>query len=175
MKRLSLIAAASVLLIGAAAYAQPAPQASAPSGGGPRAEQSTSRMERRAARMEERMNRRIERLKTDLKLTPAQEPLWSPVQAQLRKMQDERRASRQGNMERMRNAELPDRLDFMSQRAAAGATNLRELSTAVKPLWATLDASQKDTVRKSLPGGRWQGRGEGGGEGRGGRGGDGRN
>jgi hypothetical protein len=75
----------------------------------------------------------------------------------------------------MRNAELPDRLDFMSQRAAAGATNLRELSTAVKPLWATLDASQKDIVRKSLPGGRWQGRGEGGGEGRGGRGGDGRN
>jgi Spy/CpxP family protein refolding chaperone len=183
MKRLTLIAAASVLLIGAAAYAQPAPQSSPQPGSGPRAEQSTSRMERRAARMEERMNRRIEQLKSDLKLTPAQEPLWAPVQAQLRKMQDERRASRQGNMERMRNAELPDRLDFMAQRAATGATNMRELSTAVKPLWATLDASQKETVRKSLPGGRWQGRGDGHGEGRGesrgegrgGRGGDGRN
>lgn len=159
MKRFAIAAAASILLLGAAAYAQtsPAPQPDAQ----PRAEQRQDRTERRAARMEERANRRIEKLKTELKLTPAQEPLWAPVQTQLTKMQTERRSFRQSNGERFRNAELPDRLDMMSARSAAGATNMRELSAAVKPLWATLDAGQKETVRKNMPG---RGRGEGGGE-----------
>lgn len=159
MKRLAIIAATSLVLAGAAAYAQtgPAPQPTEQ----PRAEQRSDRMERRAARMEERVNRRIEKLKSDLKLTPAQEPLWAPVQTQLRKMQDERRAFRQANGQRFRNAELPDRLDMMSERAARGATSMRELSAAVKPLWATLDATQKETVAKNLPGhGRGEGRGE---------------
>jgi periplasmic protein CpxP/Spy len=156
MKRIALAAAASILLLGAAAYAQtgPAPQSNAQ----PRAEQRPERMERRAARMEERANRRIEKLKTELKLTPAQEPLWAPVRAQLTKMQDERRGFRQTNGERFRNAELPDRLDMLSDRASRGATNMRELANAVKPLWATLDAAQKETVRKNMPG---RGRGEG--------------
>jgi LTXXQ motif family protein len=115
------------------------------------------RMEQRATQMQERMNRRVERLKADLKLTPAQEPLFATVQSQLTKMQQERRSLQQGAMPRMRNAELPDRLDMMSERAARGATNLRELSTAVKPLWATLSDTQKETVRKAMPGsGRWQ-------------------
>jgi periplasmic protein CpxP/Spy len=157
MKRLALAATASILLLGAAAYAQtsPTPQPDAQ----PRAEQRSDRMERRAARMEERAGRRIEKLKTELKLTPAQEPLWATVQSQLTKMQNERRGFRQTNGERFRNAELPDRLDMMSQRAAASASNMRELSAAVKPLWATLDATQKETVRKALPGGRGKNRG----------------
>lgn len=159
MKRLALVAAASILLLGAAAYAQtsPAAQPNAET----RTEQRPDRMERRAARMEERANRRIEKLKTELKLTPAQETLWAPVQAQLTKMQDQRRGSRQADGARFRDAELPDRLDMMSERAARGATNMRELSAAVKPLWATLDAAQKETVSKNLPGrGRGEGRGQ---------------
>ena len=163
MKRLTLAAAAaSVLLLGAAAYAQspatPTPDA------GTRTEQRPARMERRTARMEERMNRRVEKLKTELKLTPAQEPLWAPVQAQLRKMQDERRSFRASNADRTRSAELPDRLDMMSDRMIRGAANMRELSAAVKPLWATLDPAQKEAVRKNMPG---RGRDGGGREGRG--------
>lgn len=155
MKRLALTASAAILLLGASAYAQttPAPQSDTQ----PRAEQRQDRMERRAARMEERANRRIEKLRTELKLTPAQEPLWAPVQAQLTKMMNERRGFRQSNGERFRNAELPDRLDMMSERAARGATNMRELSAAVKPLWVTLDATQKETVAKNMPG---RGRGD---------------
>jgi hypothetical protein len=117
--------------------------------------------------MEERVNRRLERLKTDLKLTPQQQPLWSPVEAQLRKMQADRRSYRQANAGRMRNAELPDRIDLMSERMAANATQMRELSATIKPLWATLSADQKETVRKALPGGRGMGHGEGRGDGRG--------
>ncbi len=150
MKRLTLAAAASIVLLGAAAYAQ-VPATPAPDSA-PRAEQRSERMERRAARMEERMNQRVEKLRTELKLTPAQEPLWAPVQAQLRKMQDERRNFRASNAGRMPGAEFPDRLDVMSERMSRGAANMRELSAAVKPLWATLDASQKETVRKNLPG-----------------------
>lgn len=152
IKRLAIITTAGLALFGAVAYAQ-SPATPGP-GERPRAEQRSDRMERRAARMEERMNRRVENLKNDLKLTPAQEALWAPVQAQLSKMQQERRAFRESNGQRFRNAELPDRLDLMSERAARGAANMRELSAAVKPLWSTLDASQKDIVRKAMPGRR---------------------
>lgn len=152
MKRIVTIAAASMLLFGAAAVAQNSP--APPSADQPRAEQRQDRMERRAARMEERAGRRLERLKTDLKLNPQQEALWGPVQAQLAKMQLERRTFRETSGERFRTAELPDRLELLSERTARGAASLRELSAAVKPLWATLDAEQKETVRKSLPGGR---------------------
>jgi hypothetical protein len=126
-------------------------------------EERQERMERRSARMEERFNRRIERLKTELKLTPAQEALWGPVQAQFQKMQQERRAFRQANAQRFRSAELPERLELMAGRAERGAQTMRELSAAVKPLWASLDATQKETVRKYMPGpggGRWGERGE---------------
>ncbi len=155
--RLAIVAATGLTLFGAVAYAQ-APAAPGP-GEQPRAEQRMDRMERRASRMEERMKRRVEALKSELRLTPAQEELWGPVQAQLGKMQQERRAFRASNGQRFRNAELPDRLDMMSERAARGATNMRELSAAVKPLWATLDASQKDIVRRAMPGGRGRERG----------------
>ena len=129
-------------------------------------------MERRSARMEERMNRRLDRLKAELKLNAQQEALWPPVQAQLRKMQDERRSFRQAQGGNERNAELPARLDGMAERAQRGSQHLRDLSAVIKPLWASLDESQKETVRKNLPGGNHRGeRGERGD--RGGRGGHG--
>jgi parvulin-like peptidyl-prolyl isomerase len=145
-------AAAGLIALSAGAYAQSA----APPADAPRAEQRQERMERRAARMEERAGRRLERLKADLKLTPQQEQLWSPVAAQLRRMQDERRSFRQANMGRLRDAELPQRLDIIAERQVAAAAQMRDLSNAVKPLWATLSAEQKETVRKAMPGGgRW--------------------
>jgi hypothetical protein len=170
MKRLALAAAGLAILSGLA-YAQttPTPAPSQPPAvqspaERPSAEQRDNRrMERRAARMEERMNRRFERLKNDLALTPQQQPLWSPVEAQLRKMQADRRAYWQANAGRARNAELPDRIDLMSERMSANATQMRELSGVIRPLWATLSDSQKDTVRKAIRQGRGEdGRGEGG-------------
>jgi hypothetical protein len=171
MKSLALIAAASTIALGA--YAQtgqtpsPVPAPAAPPAATSPMGPSTSmphdgsrmeRTERRGARMEERMNRRLERLKTELKLSPQQEALWSPVQAQLRKMQDERRSFRQGEGMNQRYAELPARLDVMAERAQRGSQDLRDLSAAIKPLWASLDDGQKATVLKNLPG-RWH-RGE---------------
>jgi hypothetical protein len=116
-----------------------------------RIDRREERRERRAEKMRERFNERVQKLKAELKLTPQQEPLFAAVETQLKKIQDDRRAARIANRERFRNAELPDRLDFMSERAAANATAMRELSSSVKPLWATLTAEQKEIVRKNMP------------------------
>lgn len=161
MKRILIATTLSIVALGAVAHAQTSGQG--PGHGSRMEERHMQRMERRAERMEERGQRRLQRLKADLKLTPQQEPLWAPVETQLRTMQTERRASRQQAMERMRTAELPDRLDLMSQRMAQGAGAMRQLSDAIKPLWATLTPEQKETVRKAMPVGQ---RGDGNGEGR---------
>jgi hypothetical protein len=156
MKRTLMMATAAALLgFGAVAYAQ-APQATPPGVENPRGE----RMERRAERMEQRMNQRIQKLKGDLKLNPQQEALWAPVQAQLAKMQAERRSFRQANAGRFRSAELPERMDMMADRQARAAQNMRELSAAVRPLWVTLSDEQKEAVRKAMPGRGREGRGE---------------
>lgn len=165
MKRTIIAAAASLLALGAVAYAQAPGAGPGAPGERPRMEERMrERMERRAERMEERMDRRLERLKSNLKLTPQQEPLWAPVEQQLRRVQQERRDYWRSNMERMRDAQLPDRLDLMAERMASNATGMRELSNAVKPLWATLSDEQKQAVRRALPGrgaGREDRRGEG--------------
>jgi LTXXQ motif family protein len=144
MQRIATLLAVSVVALGAGfAYAQ-APGGPGPGSDGPR-------MERRMERMSERFDQRIGKLKTDLKLTPQQEPLFAPIEAHIRKNMAEMRGMR-GRMEEMRRAELPARLDMMSERAARMSTNMRELSGLVKPLWATLDDTQKATVQKFLPG-----------------------
>jgi hypothetical protein len=131
-------------------------------------QRSQERAERRQERMQQRFAERMAKLKTELKLTTQQEPLFANVEAQMKKAQADRRAAWTTNRDRFRNAELPDRLDLMSERAAANATAMRELSGAVKPLWATLSPEQKEIVKKNMPrrgpfgeGGRGEGRGEG--------------
>jgi LTXXQ motif family protein len=142
MKRIATLLAVSVAALGAGlAYAQ------APGGPG----QDGSRQDRRMERMSERFDQRLGKIRADLKLTPQQEPLFAPIEAHIRKNMGEMRGMR-GRMEEMRKAELPARLDMMSERAAKMSANMRELSGLVKPLWATLDDSQKATVQKMLPG-----------------------
>ena len=163
MKRIAALLAVSVVALGAGlAYAQ-APGGRGPGGDG-------ARMERRMEQMSERFDRRLGRVKADLKFTPQQETLFAPIEAHIRKVMGEMRGMR-GQREEMRKAELPARLDMMSERAAKMSSNMRELSGLVKPLWATLDDSQKATVQKMLPGrggmrggpdgDRWRGHGHG--------------
>jgi hypothetical protein len=144
MKRIATFLAASVVVLGAGfAYAQ------APAGRGPGVDHQ--RMERRAERMSERFDRRVNKIKADLKLTPQQEPLFAPIEAHLRKVMGEMRGMPERRAE-LRKAELPARLDMMSERTAKMSAHLRELSQLVRPLWATLDDSQKATVVKLMPG-----------------------
>lgn len=156
MKRIATLLAVSVVALGASlAYAQ------APGGRGPGAGDG-QQFERNAERMSERFDKRLGKLKTDLKLTPQQETLFAPIEAHIRKNMAEMRGMR-GRRAEMRNAELPARLDFMAERAGRMSASMTELSGLVKPLWATLDDSQKATVQKMLPG---RGGMHGGGQGR---------
>lgn len=141
MKRIALFAAASLIALGTGfAYAQ------SQAAGGPDARQD-QRFERRS----EMFDRRIGRLKAELKLNAQQEALFAPVEAHIRKVMGELREARAHRGD-IRNAELPARLDMMAERAAKMSANMRELSTLVKPLWATLDDGQKATIRKMMPG-----------------------
>lgn len=146
MKRIATLLAVSVVTLGVGlAYAQ------TPGSRGPGPDGGDARTERRLERLSERFDRRIERIKADLKLTPQQESLFAPIEAHVRKVMGEMRDMRQ-RREAIRNAELPARLDMMSERTARMSANMRELSGLVKPLWATLDESQKATVAKLMPG-----------------------
>ncbi len=158
MKRLALVAAAAVIALGAGhAIAQ-----SGPFGGrdGP----SPERMQR----MEKRFDDRLNSLRGDLKLTPEQALLWQPVEAMIRRNMADRRTNMQAMRGQFRDAELPKRMELMAERQAAQAGRLRELSTTVQPLWATLNADQKQTVQKAVR--RTMGEGRHGGGHRGGHG-----
>ncbi len=170
MPRFIPLALASVIALGAAAAVAQTPAAPAAPAEprvergdrGDRAQRMEERRNRMNARMEERFNRRIERLKSDLALNDQQKPLWDRVETTIRKQMTDRRAERQANMERFRAAEWPQRLDLMTERATRQAATTKELSDAVKPLWASLSDPQKALVRNALPGGRERGmRGEG--------------
>lgn len=126
--------------------------------------------QRMADRMRQRMSERFAWVKQQLKLTPAQEPLFATVEKQVSKMMETGTQARQAMREKMRNADLPERLDMMAERAAARSATMRELGEAVKPLWATLSPEQKDILRRSTPGmrgGMMGGRGMGHGSGMG--------
>ena len=156
MKPITLLIAAAAVALGATfAMAQSGPFAG---GNGP----SPERMQR----MEKRFDDRLNSLRGDLKLTPEQSPLWQPVEAMIRRNMADRRAKFQSMRGQFRDAELPKRMEMMADRQAAQAGRLRELSTTVQPLWATLNSDQKQTVqkaiRRTMSEGR-QGRGQGGG------------
>lgn len=151
MKRIATLLAVSVVALGAGfAHAQgPGGGPGGGFGGGPG--NGDARMERRMERMSERFDARLKKIKADLKLTAQQEPLFAPIEAHIRKTMTEMRGMRD-RREAMRRAELPARLDMMAERAGRMSASMSELSGLVKPLWATLDESQKATVAKLLPG-----------------------
>jgi hypothetical protein len=155
MKRIILLATVAAAALGATfAVAQPGPF-------GGRDGPSPERMQR----MEKRFDDRLNSLRSDLKLSPEQAPLWQPVEAMIRRNMADRRANFQAMRGQFRDAELPKRMDMMAERQSANATRMRELSTAVQPLWATLSADQKQTVQKAIRRTMGEGR-HGGGEGR---------
>lgn len=157
MKTLAILSAASALMLaGTVAYAQPAP----PPQGGPSPRPQMSRDD-----FDSLTDARIAAIQAGLKLTPDQQKLWGPVEQALRAQAasraqriEERRqqGSRQGSQ-----TERPDMMQRLEQRAdlaSKGAANLNALSTAMKPLWASLDDRQKRLLPILMREGR-QGRG----------------
>jgi hypothetical protein len=95
---------------------------------------------------------RIAAIKAGLKLSAGQEGLWAPVEKALR----DQSADRAQNFERMRERrdarrqggprERPDMMQMLERRSewtSQRADNLKALTDAMKPFWASLNDQQK--------------------------------
>ena len=144
MRTFSLVAAAAVVaLSGAIAHAQPAP----PAGRGPDARAPMTR-----ADFDALTDARVAGIKAGLKLSPEQDGLWAPVEKALRdqaagrarafdQMRERREARRQGGPR-----ERPDLMQMLERRSeftSQRAEDLKALTDAMKPFWASLNDQQK--------------------------------
>ncbi|MET0408338.1 MAG: Spy/CpxP family protein refolding chaperone [Hyphomicrobium sp.] len=103
---------------------------------------------------------RLAMVKTALQLTPDQEKLWAPVEAQVRdtfkarearieqwkQKREERKAEDKKDGDHKR-ADLAARFQKLSERASERADRLKAFSTAFSPFYASLSDEQKDVLR----------------------------
>jgi hypothetical protein len=137
MKR-TLLAAIFLSLISAPVVASAAESDQQPS----RAE----RMQHWAADRETMLDAKLAGMKAGLGLTADQEKLWAPFESAV-KDADKSRMDAMGQMMRMRSQgermSPIDHLDAMADRLSQGATNIKKIAEAAKPLYDSLDESQK--------------------------------
>ena len=104
------------------------------------------RMQRRAADRETILDAKLAGMKAGLRLTTDQEKLWAPFESAVKEA-DKSRLDAMGEMMRMRaqgeQMSPVDRLEAMSDRLSQGATNVKKIADAAKPLYDALDESQK--------------------------------
>jgi hypothetical protein len=104
------------------------------------------RMQHWAADRETVLDAKLAGMKAGLGLTNDQEKLWSPFEAAVRDA-DKARMDAMGQMLRMRaqgeRMSPVDRLEAVSDRLSQDATNVKKIAEAAKPLYDSLDESQK--------------------------------
>ena len=104
------------------------------------------RMQHWAADRETMLDAKLAGMKAGLELTPDQEKLWSPFEfavkdaakSRMDAMQEMMRTREQG--ERMSPV---DRLEAMAEHLSKGAADVKNIADAAKPLYASLNDSQK--------------------------------
>ena len=102
---------------------------------------------RMMAAMTEHVEGRIAFLKTELKITDAQLPLWNAfTQAARENAKAMEEMMQGGRMGTSQSATLPDKLALREKMMAAHLEALRKLKTAVDPLYAALSGAQKKTA-----------------------------
>lgn len=89
---------------------------------------------------------RLAFLKAELKITAAQEPLWHDYAAALRDEAEHMRHHCSAMMSGRETMSLPERLDRHEQMMASHLDAMRVLAKALKPLYASLDETQKRTA-----------------------------
>jgi hypothetical protein len=90
---------------------------------------------------------RLAFLKTELKITDAQLPLWNAFAQAARENAKAMEEMMQGGMMGMsQSGTLPDRLALREKMMAAHLEALRKLKTSVDPLYAALSDEQKKTA-----------------------------
>lgn len=102
---------------------------------------------RMMAAMAEHVEGRLAFLKTELKITDAQLPLWSAFAQAARENAKAMQGMMQGGMMgASQSATLPTKLALRETMIAAHLEALRKLKTAVDPLYAALSDEQKKTA-----------------------------
>ena len=100
------------------------------------------RMQHWAADRETMVDAKLAGMKAGLGLTTDQEKLWSPFESAV-KDADKSRMDAMGQMMRMHaqgeRMSPVDRLEAMSDRLSQGATNVKKIADAAKPLYDSLD------------------------------------
>ena len=104
------------------------------------------RMQHWAADRETMLDAKLAGMKAGLGLTADQEKFWSPFESAV-KDADKSRMDAMGQMMRMRaqgeRMSPIDHLEAMADRLSQGATNIKKIADAAKPLYDVLDESQK--------------------------------
>ena len=104
------------------------------------------RMQHWAADRETMLDAKLTGMKAGLGLTADQEKLWAPFESAV-KDANKSRMDAMGAMMRTRaqgeRMSPVDRLEAMSDRLSQGATNVKKIADAAKPLYDSLDETQK--------------------------------
>jgi hypothetical protein len=104
------------------------------------------RMQHWAADREAVLEAKLAGMKAGLKLNPDQEKLWSPFESAVLDIAKARMDAMQKMMEARESHERRspiDHLDAMADRLSQAATNAKKIAEAAKPLYDSLDESQK--------------------------------
>ena len=116
--------------------------AAAPGDASPAAGQMQDRAEARAFMLDAR----LAGMKAALKLTSDQEKNWAPFEAAVRDAAKARMEQIHAMHEAMHGGERPspiDHMNMMSDRLAKASANLKAIASAAKPLFDSLDETQK--------------------------------
>jgi hypothetical protein len=92
------------------------------------------------------LDARLAGMKAALKLTPDQEKNWAPFEAAVRDAAKARMEEMRAMHEAMRGAERPSPIDHMNMMAdhmAKASADLKAIASAAKPLFDSLDETQK--------------------------------
>ena len=104
------------------------------------------RMQHWAADRETILDAKLAGMKADLQLTADQEKLWSPFEAAVKDAAKARMDAMQKIMQTHDQGEHMspiDHLEAMADRLSQGAADIKKIADAAKPLYASLDDSQK--------------------------------
>ena len=140
----SLLLSAGLAVAAAPSMAQ---DASAPAKKGPSAEQRTQRHAK--GNPTERVEARLTELKTQLKITPAQEPQWNAFADTLRKHAragEERMKERQAKGAKPAALTAIQRLEQRQAFMKEASARMDEVLATAKPLYAALSPEQKKTA-----------------------------
>jgi hypothetical protein len=108
------------------------------------------RMQYWAADRETMLDAKLAGMKAGLQLTPDQEKLWSPFESAVKDAAKARMDAMQKMMQSRQqdeNVSPIDHLEAMADRLSQGAADIKKIADAAKPLYASLDDSQKHNFR----------------------------